>query len=86
MAKHKSIKARLHSARSLETRAEVLSDWLNNWHDDQKSILRLLETGITSQDMTTVIQATKQLKVITDKRFVGLKTVLSKLQDGQNDA
>lgn len=73
--KHKSISQRLRSTQSIKIQREIITDWQNGWEIEQQVIIKRLEQAIKHLDYDELCKATGELKVITEKRFKGLRSV-----------
>lgn len=85
-SKHKSIGGRLRSAKTRPRRREILTEWRHNWYDDQMDIVAQLERAIGRMDYDALCIATGQLRAVTEKRFLGLDSVIRRLTEDPDDA
>jgi hypothetical protein len=74
-----SIKGRLHKARSLESKREVLTSWAANWQNEQRYLLAELQNPKARFSNDELI---RQLKAVTEKRFPALLRVFETLLEG----
>lgn len=83
--KHRSINQRLARAKSLDTKREILSDWSENWKAEQLTLVQRLEKAIGNDDFDELCIVVGQLKAVTDKRFLALPKIFSKLTEAEGN-
>lgn len=76
---NKSIGRRLKNVKSYQGQQKILSDWAENWKNDQSYTLQKLRCAVNQNDHNKIMNLINQLDGMTMKRFTALNNVLSTL-------
>lgn len=85
MADTKSVGDRLRSAKTLSAREEIARDWMTQWQAEQMTLIRGMEKNLQRSDIPMTGKTLGQLKVMSEKRFQGLASVIKRLADPDID-
>lgn len=80
MPKHKSISQRLASAKSLETKQEILRDWVNAWDREVSQLLNDLGRAVADDDFDRASQCVGELRAAHGKKIDGLKRIFERVE------
>lgn len=76
---HRAISHRLKSAPTQDAVNEIITTWINEWHQEQSELIRRLGAAIKDNNFDEQCKMCGQLKVVTWKKFTGLGTIFKKL-------
>lgn len=79
--KHKSIGQRLGGVHTYEGQFKILSDWKNAWESDFNNTVRMIENELKAGRVGAAMVLVHQLKSLSEKKFIGLGTVIKKVSD-----
>lgn len=79
--KSKSVGVELKKKKTYQAQQRLLSNWVQNWNDDQINVIKQLEYAARNNIRGDVFHMIDQLKGMTDKRFIALNNVLSIISD-----
>ena len=79
--KSKSIGMKLRRVRTYETQERVLSEWVDNWEDDQMDVIKKLRTAATRDDHSEIMHMIQQLEGLSVKRLGALRNVMKTVSD-----
>jgi hypothetical protein len=79
--KSKSIGMKLRRVRTYETQERVLSEWVDNWEDDQLEVIKKLRAAATRDDHSEIMHMIQQLEGLSVKRLGSLRNVMKTVSD-----
>lgn len=79
--KTKSIGMKLRRVRTYETQERVLSEWVDNWEDDQLETIKKLRAAATRDDHSEIMHMIQQLEGLSVKRLGALRNVVKTVSD-----
>jgi hypothetical protein len=79
--KSKSIGMKLKKVRTYETQERVLSEWVDNWEDDQLATIKKLRAAATRDDHSEIMHMIQQLEGLSVKRLGALRNVMKTVSD-----
>lgn len=80
MPKHKSISQRLATAKTLETKQEILRDWANAWEREVSRLVDDLGQAVASDDVDRASQCVGELRAVHGKKIEGLKRIFDRVE------
>jgi hypothetical protein len=72
----KTITERIRRAKTNDARTELISQWLDDWKDEQTKLCERLSLAIDIHDFDEACIVNGQLRAVTDKKFVALYNML----------
>ena len=79
--KTKSIGMKLRRVRTYETQERVLSEWVDNWEDDQLETIKKLRAAATRDVHSEIMHMIQQLEGLSVKRLGALRNVVKTVSD-----
>jgi hypothetical protein len=80
MPKHKSISQRLSTAKTLETKQEILRDWAQAWDREVSQLLNDMGRAVAQDDFDRASQCIGELRAVHDKKIEGLGRILERVE------
>lgn len=71
-----SIKQKLEVAHSADEREKIIADWISVWQREQNMLVKRLGKAIANDDFSDAAIAIGELKAVTRKRFIGLRSAI----------
>lgn len=81
--KNRSIGEKLKRVKTYEAQQKVLSDWVENWKEDQLNVVKKLRYAATHDDHSEIMHMIQQLEGMTEKRFGALNNVMRTISDSE---
>lgn len=81
MSKRKPIGRKIESVKTYKGQEIVLTEWIENWQEDQKNTIFKLRLAAHRDDHSEIMHMISQLEGMTEKRFAALKNVAKKVSD-----
>lgn len=82
-SQYRSIGQRLTKAKALETKKEILADWLNSWDREVSGLIDDLGRAISRDDFDRASQCVGQLRTVEAKKTDALEAIFERIESMQ---